>query len=189
MKKSSFSVIIHHNGGEFVEEKEIVALLQDYRHDVLNELQIVKGYLSIGKTDKAEEKLNKWIHQFDEERRLSNLSIPKWMLWLMTTKKRYANIRLYYTIDVKSNLNLTSIDEQLVHHSEQMTDWLYKVGSKNKLYDINIALKEKTNLSEVLICFYIKDFHGILQTSKEVDFPVRVEHTESGLICEWSYLV
>lgn len=176
-------------GGEIVKENEIVELIQNYRHDVLNELQIVKGYLSIGKTDKVEDKLNDWIHKFNQERRLSNLNVPKWMLWLIKMTKRYANIRLYYTINVERNLNLSSIDDQLVDHSEQIIEWIYKVGNKNKLYDINVELKEKTNSSEILVSFHIRDFHHIQQSSINVDFPLRIKQTDDGLICECSYFV
>lgn len=189
MKNKPFSVIIHHNGGESVEEKEIVQLIQHYRHDVLNELQIVMGYLNIGKLEKVEEKLHDWIQKLNEERLLANLNIPKWTLWIMQLKTRYANIRLFYTIDIKSSLNISSIDHQLVYHSEQIIEWIYNIGDKNKLYDINITLKEKTNLSEIQIIFYINGFKDIQQGSVALGFPVRMEQTEDGLICEWSYLV
>src|SRR5699024_2465964 len=40
-----------------MEEKDVVGLLQNQRHDMLNHLQIIQGYLSMGNTEKVKDKM------------------------------------------------------------------------------------------------------------------------------------
>lgn len=51
-----------------MDEKETVRIIQKYRHDLMNRLQIVSGYLTMGKADKAKMNLDNVLEYYEEER-------------------------------------------------------------------------------------------------------------------------
>lgn len=186
MKKPGNFAIIQHNGGERVKEEEVLQLLQHYRHDILNELQLLKGYVTLGKLEKVEEIMNNWVEHFDQERQLFRLHAPKWTIWLLRAKYRYHNIRVHVDLQLKSSLNLSAIDEQLVTQSEQVVTWLMEHGDREDLYVINIKVIEKNNVPNLILRFHI---HGLLQPDQALESLEGAKRTEEGIECEWSYLV
>lgn len=92
--------------------EQIVQVLQYYRHDLMNHLQIVQGYLSMKKTDKAETKLKETLDYYNEERKLMSLNAPMFMLWLIQFNSAFKNWRITYHIHTEYK-DLRIIDEQL----------------------------------------------------------------------------
>ena len=77
-----------------MDEELAIQIIQRYRHDVLNHLQLVSGYLTIQKPEKAEEKVNEWIQMIEDERKLTNLDTPKFTLWIFQYSDLYKNFSL-----------------------------------------------------------------------------------------------
>lgn len=62
-----------------MEDKVVAGLLEAHslqRHDFLNELQIIKGYLQLGKPEKAQEYIVKAVKPLQECSRLAKLKLP-----------------------------------------------------------------------------------------------------------------
>ncbi|WP_170138766.1 Spo0B domain-containing protein [Oceanobacillus chungangensis] len=85
-----------------MEEKEVVEVLQFYRHDVMNDLQIISGYISMGKLEKVEKKFGELFSFYEEERKLMSIKAPKFILWLIRFNNLYNNFRLTYNIQVEN---------------------------------------------------------------------------------------
>ncbi|QKY69573.1 Spo0B domain-containing protein [Lentibacillus sp. CBA3610] len=65
-----------------MEEKEVIQLLRHYRHDLMNHLQIVQGYLSMGKMEKAQKKLTNYMQLLQEEGKLVNMHAPAFVFYI-----------------------------------------------------------------------------------------------------------
>ncbi|KAB8134738.1 hypothetical protein F9U64_11420 [Gracilibacillus oryzae] len=83
-----------------MQEKEVIELLRHYRHDNLNDLQLVMGYLQLGKQEKAQAKINEIIAKANNERQLDRLQLPETMLWLYKKNWFSENLSLEYRIEI-----------------------------------------------------------------------------------------
>ncbi|WP_229740772.1 Spo0B domain-containing protein [Ornithinibacillus halotolerans] len=97
-----------------VEAKDIIQLLRLQRHDLMNDLQIVHGYLSMGKTEKVKTKLNEIIDGFNQERFLMNINCPHFALWLIQVNLEHKHIQFTYSIHTE-NRNLHDYDLMLTN--------------------------------------------------------------------------
>src|SRR5699024_6334574 len=132
-----------------MEEKDVVGLLQNQRHDMLNHLQIIQGYLSMGNTEKVKDKIETWLDYFNEERKLFNLNAPLFALWIMQFKHMYTNARLTYKVHIKKK-NLQTVDQQLTEQCKQMINSLMQEQSNSELYEGNLELNESTDEPEII---------------------------------------
>lgn len=132
-----------------MEAKDVIQLLRLQRHDLMNDLQIVHGYLSMGKTDKVKLKVNEIIQEFQKERLLMNLNCPNFALWLIQVNWFHNNIRFTYDIHTITR-DLSKYDSVLA-----------SIGN-TVLESLNKAFKEETALVEGTI--------EIIDRESEIDF-------------------
>ncbi len=113
---------------------EVVKMFRHYRHDLLNDLQLVHGYASMGNMDKMKEIIQNILKKSEEERKLTQLNCPHFMLWLMNFNSTYENIRLTYRIQLKAG-DFSTIDLSLLATCNEIIQHLHKYFSKDSLYD------------------------------------------------------
>src|SRR5699024_7628580 len=175
-----------------MEEKDVVGLLQNQRHDMLNHLQIIQGYLSMGNTEKVKDKMETWLDYFNEERKLFNLNAPLFALWIMQFNHIYTNARLTYKVHINKK-DLQTVDQQLTEQCKQMINTLIQTQSNLELYEGNLVLNERTeDPATITIKFSIygrfSDEENFKSKFKNKDqyFPVTVQETENGITCYFS---
>jgi len=113
---------------------EVVKMFRHYRHDLLNDLQLVHGYASMGNMDKMKEMIQNILKKSEEERKLNQLNCPHFTLWLMNFNSTYENIRLTYSIQLKT-VDFSTIDLSLLATCNEIIQHLHKYFSKDSFYD------------------------------------------------------
>ncbi|RLJ87210.1 Spo0B domain-containing protein [Planococcus citreus] len=68
--------------------------LRHARHDFLNELQMIKLNLDLGRTDRAQALIRTYAEAAMHQSRLSALSMPETEEWLLTAGWRFPELRL-----------------------------------------------------------------------------------------------
>lgn len=175
-------------------EQDFVRLLRYYRHDFMNDLQIVHGYLSIGQIDKVKDKVDQIIVNSNEERKLINSEAPHFILWILQFNGLHTNIKLDYGINLEQS-NIQSIDHQLVDLSRCIVEGVDKYCDINELYDINIVLTGQRENPHVSFAFSITGHFS--QIDSIMDFikrianfsPIKLEKTENGFKCVYVFNV
>lgn len=99
-------------------DKNELKPLQYYRHNVLNELQLVQGYLYLDDIQKAKQKVQEWISSVSEEGKLFLTNASNFIVWVIMFNHTYDNIRLTYKIETTTSLN--KVDQQLVEHCKKL---------------------------------------------------------------------
>ncbi|SDK40586.1 Spo0B domain-containing protein [Sediminibacillus albus] len=135
--------------------EEVVNLLSHYRHDWMNELQLLTGYASMGKLDKVQDKIQQISMAMEKERRISNAGLPRTALWAISFNWNYSNFRLDYQIYLEKNQH-TVYDEQIVSRLQTITDLLEAHSNSMELYEGELTLrcgKEDANSIEVQLLF------------------------------------
>ncbi|MFC0522467.1 Spo0B domain-containing protein [Pontibacillus salicampi] len=94
-----------------MEIQEVTNLLKHYRHDWMNQLQLVHGYASMDKMDKVKEKVQAIIDASREESKLMSLHAPQFALWLIQFNMMHQDIRLTY--NVTATVDFSNEDQSL----------------------------------------------------------------------------
>lgn len=167
----------------------MVKILQRTQHDLMNNLQIIQGYLSMDKIDVGKTKLAECIGYYQEERKLMNINASHFILWVIEFNHCHENIQLSYQIS-DENLNLWKFDNQLIEDSEYVVKMIERLGSKMKLYNMKLLLYKSSD-SVVRLSFTIVDqFDWINDFRKdEQNKRICVKESNEGMICEISYTI
>lgn len=168
----------------------MIQLLRHQRHELMNDIQIIHGYVSMGKMEKVEEKLNAVIDNFHQERRLMNLNVPNFTLWLMQFNAMHSNIRLGYCIHIE-NINLANVDTLLLNQCKQIVDCIETVGDSGELYRGEIVLNElQSGIVGLTVAMEGKfvDLDNVITElrKKNNEYAVRTEKTQTGFACHYS---
>ncbi|WP_170840860.1 Spo0B domain-containing protein [Oceanobacillus limi] len=176
-----------------METKDVVELLRHQRHDLMNHMQIIQGYLSMGKTDMVHEKLDSLLNDFQNERKLMNLNVPYFTVWLIQFNSVNSNIRLAYDIHT-DNLDIHSQDQKLVTVSESIAEAICDLGDELELYELTLKVLTGQQSNEFEVVYTIQGngidvdkFRSKLQNMIEVKIEV-VESTRSEINCRVSFL-
>lgn len=177
-----------------MDEKDFIQLFRLMRHDLMNDLQIIQGYLSMDKIDKVKTKVTKSIDYYNEERKLMNLKAPRYIMYILQLNHVQENIRLTYQVDGEIG-DLLSTDQLLVNQCHHLIQQIIHIGDKRELYEIHLHITEQANSSSIAFTYHIEGKFNYLEQivqsleSIEINPPKRVEETISGIICEFLYVL
>ncbi|KGX89200.1 Spo0B domain-containing protein [Pontibacillus litoralis] len=123
-----------------MEVQEVTKLLRHYRHDWMNELQIVHGYAAMNKMDKVQEKLDEIIANSREEAKLMSLQAPYFALWILQCNMLNDNCKLTYQIEAEEDWS--EFDQELVNQCEAVVQIIQACISPLTLCELHVRLKQ-----------------------------------------------
>ncbi|WP_188206278.1 Spo0B domain-containing protein [Alkalibacillus aidingensis] len=125
--------------------KEFLDWLRLYRHDLMNDLQLVQGYASMGKHDKSKEKLNNLIERLNRERKLQTLNAPEFVRWLLTINLEENHLALSFTVEGDSNESVIFNDIEMKNDGEQLVRKINSYLSEFDQYIVHVIIKHQEN--------------------------------------------
>ena len=171
-----------------MKEADAVDLLQMYRHDMVNHMQLIHGYLAMNQPERAKQKLNEWISLCEQERRLTSLHAPKFALWVIRCNTIYNRLDLTYHIH-SGKKSLSAYDDALKQLCEAITSILYSELPEHTLQ--KIVLEVDDTKAETLFCFSIigtfaKDA-SLLSAIHDLKAPFskEINHTAEVITCHF----
>ncbi|MDY0408573.1 Spo0B domain-containing protein [Paracerasibacillus soli] len=57
-----------------MDSNDVLRLVQGFRHDLMNQLQIMQGYATMGQSEKVQQKIDNLVQMYIEERKLFQLN-------------------------------------------------------------------------------------------------------------------
>ncbi|WP_010531117.1 Spo0B domain-containing protein [Lentibacillus jeotgali] len=168
-----------------MKETDVIQILRHYRHDLMNHLQIIQGYLSMGKTDKVQKKLKDYMGQLQEEGRVVNLNAPKFALYLLQFNFLHTNFRMTYHIRT-ANKSLQSVDELLAERCEKVMKTIVKLSDEMQLYELVISLfdvdQDMIGL-EFAVNGKFPDNRALIETMESLDWDMTIQQREDEFKC------
>ncbi|WP_217586844.1 Spo0B domain-containing protein [Lentibacillus saliphilus] len=124
-----------------MQPKDVIDVLSHYRHDIMNQLQLIQGYLSMGKLESVQEKMTQYIEQLHSESKLVNLGLPGFALWLIRFNSTHTNYRLTYSIyGDQQSIRSSFIDDQLVFACSTVIHTFQEITDDDTLYHGHLSL-------------------------------------------------
>ncbi|CQR46976.1 Sporulation initiation phosphotransferase B [Paraliobacillus sp. PM-2] len=149
-----------------MKEEEVIKLLRYYRHDWMNDLQIIMGYAQMGKLDKVQEKIDLAVTQAEEDRKLQSIPLPKTALQLLQLKWYYQNFQINYWISVDNNICID--DQKIAFQLDQLMNYFVDHSMKTTLYRGTIKLHQKKENQLQVIFFITGEFQNIESLLKKI---------------------
>ncbi|GAB6179815.1 hypothetical protein JCM14036_11340 [Desulfotomaculum defluvii] len=131
-----------------------IHLLRCHRHDFLNHLQVILGYIQLNKTTKAEEYIKNINQELSDIRIISNIQLPEVAVLLYTKKAEANQSNIKLNFDFETDLSEIAIKQtDLVRIVSNLID--------NAFYE----LKKLTNSVEkiVEVSFNYFDNHLVIE--------------------------
>ncbi|HBM74551.1 MAG TPA: hypothetical protein DD429_03215 [Clostridiaceae bacterium] len=127
-------------------DAEVIRYLREQRHDFINLIQVIWGYLQLNKSDKAKEYINEMLIEFELIGSIFKINNPSLSLLLYNNvlKARKSNI----TVDFDADLDFLN---KLCDDNDDIGDLLYCI---DKCFDeiLNNACKNNYSSVYITIC-------------------------------------
>ncbi|GAB4073308.1 hypothetical protein GCM10028778_08430 [Barrientosiimonas marina] len=120
-------------------DDDVIELFRHYRHDLMNHLQVIDGYASMGKTDKLQHKLKDYLTDLQEESKLINLNAPAFSLYILQLMILHPRFHLAYRIGME-NADLRTVDQLLAERSEEVMAKIERTTNNLDVYDLTMQL-------------------------------------------------
>ncbi|RJS59826.1 Spo0B C-terminal domain-containing protein [Bacillus sp. PK3_68] len=90
----------------------IIRALQHARHDWMNHIQLIKGYIALGKIEEAERVIERAVMQAKQEAHVCNLSLPELAKTLITFNWEAHSFQLEYEV-LDTDITTRATDHRL----------------------------------------------------------------------------
>ncbi|MDY0396862.1 Spo0B domain-containing protein [Virgibacillus halophilus] len=128
-----------------METIEVLHLLRHCRHDLMNQIQLLQGYMSMNRPEKVKQKLHEMVVEADQQRKLMDLQANEFALWLLQVNMSVGQIRVSFEVnDVRENLQC--MDAKLLEQTKQMFAAVEAAGDKNEMYFISMNICKPENV-------------------------------------------
>ncbi len=92
-----------------------IGLLNHYRHDWMNEIQVLFGYVKLKKYEKLESLMEKIRHKVQMESYIAKLGIPDLIVYLLAFQIEVKEITLEIVMEQEVHLNELAVDPHRIH--------------------------------------------------------------------------
>jgi stage 0 sporulation protein B (sporulation initiation phosphotransferase) len=163
-------------------EWDVISILRHYRHDLLNHIQLINGYLAMGKVEKVQSLIDELVRQSKNESHLSNLNMNQLAKEVLTFNWEAHSFHLKFEVLSKAD-DWSYWEEMIVSFFREMMslfDEYTKFGEDQNVFLMINDIEEK--VLEI-------DFQGSLCVDKEWDRKItRLEETYGQQIdeIEWN---
>lgn len=144
-----------------VQQNFFMDVLSHQRHDWMNELQLIFGYVRMGKHDRVEQIVTRVSEEMHKEGRIAKLGLPKLVFYLMTFKGENREIALRIQADGELRYagSLTSEEQEALIQAVRSGMAAYRYS----------GLAAKASVPALRVVFGEEDEEAILLIEPESD--------------------
>jgi hypothetical protein len=148
-----------------------IRTLNHHRHDWMNELQVLYGYIRMNKPDKSAECVEKIRQRMTEESRIAKLGVPSLILYAQSFRTTPGPIALHFELPDELNLAELPLDAEKAAAALIDVINVYRYGAKPGA-DEPARLTVRLNREESALKALLK-FEGEFIQTKEAQDKIR----------------
>jgi stage 0 sporulation protein B (sporulation initiation phosphotransferase) len=133
-----FSIKEERKQQQLLNQREMIDLISHYRHDWMNDIQLLFGYVSLKKYDKLNECMDKIRSKVLQESSVAKLGIPSLVAFFISFRLHYNALILELEIEQDVNLASIPLDKDKVSRLVQMTVKLFNAHAIPSIEEPNI---------------------------------------------------
>lgn len=165
-------------------EREMMRAISHYRHDWMNDLQVLMGYVTLKKYDKLASYLEKIKNKLSDESHIANIGNPSLSLLLMSYRLYSQNFELHVSLDKSVNLHTLPIrPERLVRVVKEGLQ-LFQEAAEPSSDEPNTL--ELTIVTTEEYAQFLYQYTGLYAREIEKSLAASTASwREEGLVCEY----
>ncbi|MBS3969627.1 MAG: Spo0B domain-containing protein [Clostridia bacterium] len=166
---------------------EAIELLRLQKHDMLNYLQVILGYIQLNKGNEAQKHIKQAIYELQHKGSLLRIVYSRLVISLMSQMDKVFRLDIPLTIECKSDLKNTHVDEEL------LTELLEKVWDEIVASQLRYPSEER-NISFMVdsddsFVFAGANLKMHMKTEDIDDLNVLFSRIGYGLVCSDEILI
>ncbi|WP_338750407.1 Spo0B C-terminal domain-containing protein [Bacillus sp. FJAT-52991] len=162
----------------------VIRAMRHARHDWMNQIQLIKGFMALGKLEEAERVIETTILQARQEAHLFNLCLPNFAEQLLTFNWEEHSFQLEYEV-LEHEISVNIHDELL---SEWIDSLFHLIERHIEKYADNLLCLSINKVDEGLRFFF--EFSGIIQNEHllldDIKSQLEASHVQQWKIHEHS---
>lgn len=172
-------------------EEEMVDYINLYRHDLMNNLQLIHGYAQLNNPEQMNKKLTEVLTEYAKERDLFTLNTNKFILFILFINHHYANIKIDCNVDV-AGCNIEKQDKEIYQQAKCLMDY-FSTNQKDTMYYWLLEIKYDKIKEQTRFIFSLQlDKISHLNTKEDIEllswnFPIKIE--ENNHVIQYSFVV
>jgi stage 0 sporulation protein B (sporulation initiation phosphotransferase) len=147
-------------------ENEFLDVINHYRHNWLNDLQVIFGYVKLKKYDNLERYMDKIKDKLEEESLIARLNIPSLVIYLLSLRHKNHNFKLH--VEVEEGLLLSEVpihQEEISSAIVQISDLLRAKTKEVQDKENQLTIYIHGKLDSIVLIF---SYEGHLQTDEKL---------------------
>ncbi|MGX9706714.1 Spo0B domain-containing protein [Laceyella tengchongensis] len=132
------------------EAERIKRLLSHERHDALNHIQVMMGYIMLNKTDRIKAYLEQWVERAKQERMLSEFQYAPLAVALLTLKHRFKHWDLHVSMSEEMKAMSQADEKRLLSAMNAVLAWMEKKLAHEKSY-LSVTLSLMQEMDNVVL--------------------------------------
>jgi stage 0 sporulation protein B (sporulation initiation phosphotransferase) len=123
---------------EAANQRQMIELISHYRHDWMNDIQLLFGYVTLKKYDKLDDCMDKIRSKALQESSTAKLGIPSLVAFFISFRLYYNALALELEMEEEINLASLPIDKEKVSRLVQMTVKLFHSHAVPSIEESNV---------------------------------------------------
>jgi stage 0 sporulation protein B (sporulation initiation phosphotransferase) len=158
----SDNVVLERRGRDVNDEQRLCLQALSYqRHDFMNDIQVIFGYLRMNKYDKILEFVENMKHKAERDSSISRLGAPELSLYLYSFRARHPIIDFEVELDQAVSLNELPIDTEAIGRMAiDLMEAIVREAKRNEDGLEKLALEMYTEEQCLYICFELYGTSG-----------------------------
>jgi stage 0 sporulation protein B (sporulation initiation phosphotransferase) len=133
-----YSIKMEREQHETANQRLVIELISHYRHDWMNDIQLLFGYVSLKKYDKLDDCMDKIRYKALQESGIAKLGIPSLVAFFISFRLYYNALALELEVEEDINLASLPLDKEKVSRLVQMTVKLFHTHAVPSIEEPNI---------------------------------------------------
>ena len=174
-----------------MDEKVAIQIIQKLRHDWMNDLQLILGYIQLGKPEKAEEKIASVIELAGKNRALDRLQLPKTTILLLLLNAENAHFQWEWEVRTTNSSNESfPNDDELKHQLVSIYELLQEHLVEYEVYHATLSIqkKEEECAFRLIVNEALDNKETLVEKLKKLSFVESITSTESFQI-KWKQAI
>ncbi len=162
-------------------------VLRFANHDFLNQLQLIKMNLDLGKTEAAKESIEHCANQCKTFFAINKLGLPKTVDWIHTLGWRYQNFKCTIQSMVEHKIDI-ELDDAIYNYLEQSVAHIY--SSLDPFVEQQLQLQIYSTETQFEISFHLKGHWDEKEVfNQSIAHPFLAIEDEQYSEVEWQYVI
>lgn len=151
-------------------DERSIELLNQYRHNWLNDLQVLFAYIKLKKYDKLEHNVEKIKEKLEQESIISKLDIPSLVLFFIANRTNQHAFDIKFDLEPGLKLSVVPLENEIISEIVQSIMTSFQRSAKDDLDgDNRLVIRMGSQPDHIFIRWEYRGLYAVAALTEELD--------------------